>query len=90
MTPHESLLITRALEVLMEIAQDRAPGSRQGPALRLALRVLLPHAKARWPLDDFWKHAGSEDHNARCHNCRKTLGPVAGAVGRPNYRPDLR
>ena len=90
MARHESLLIDHALAVLAGIVADRSPGSKQGPALRLALRVLLPYAKDRHWLVEFWNFAGYDDHNARCHNCRKTLGPVAGSIGRPGYQPDLR
>jgi hypothetical protein len=83
----ESLLITHALAVLEEIVTDRSPGSKQGPALQLALRVLLPHAGDHpHYLYDFWLFAGYEQLEARSHNCRKTFGPVAGSVGRPNYR----
>lgn len=90
MEPNESLLITHALAALEEIVKDRSPGSKQGPALQLALRALLPHAGDHpHYLYDFWLFAGYEQQEARCHNCRKTFGPVAGSVGRPNYRSGL-
>lgn len=82
MPTHESLLIDHALQVLREVARDRSPGSKQTSCLKLALRTLLEHTTHRWYIDQFWKLAASEDQNHRCRSLQKTLGPVAGLVGR--------
>jgi hypothetical protein len=82
MAAHESLLIDHALDVLREIARDRTRGSRQCPALKLALRVLLERSEQRWCINDFWRFAEEPDPNHRCRNLRATLGTVASCVGR--------
>jgi hypothetical protein len=90
MPSHESLLITHALAVLADVVKDRSTGSKQGPAVQLALRVLLPHVKDRRGVKDFWQFAGFEDWDARRRACRPALGGIAASVGRVGYCDGLR
>ncbi|MDB5583358.1 MAG: hypothetical protein JWR80_8534 [Bradyrhizobium sp.] len=90
MASHESHLISYSLATLAEVVRDRTPGAKQGPALKLALRVLLPHTNDRHYLDQFWKFAGFEDWDARRRACRPALGAIAASVGRVGYCDDLR
>jgi hypothetical protein len=54
MTNYERSLVQLAVTVLREAAEAPAKEQRPSTALRLALRVLLPHCPERWPLTQFW------------------------------------
>lgn len=57
----ERLIVKLAADVVRE-AMERAGKERADTtAVRLALRVLLPHCPERWPLTMFWESAG-QDH----------------------------
>jgi hypothetical protein len=50
MTDYERYLVDLAVTVLRETAEAPAKEQRPSTAIRLALRVLLPHCPERWPL----------------------------------------
>ncbi|MDD1450837.1 hypothetical protein NHF48_007455 [Sphingomonas sp. H160509] len=54
MSDYERYIVDLVVTVLREVAE--APEKEQQPstAIRLALRVLLPHCPERWPLTQFW------------------------------------
>jgi hypothetical protein len=54
MTDYERYIVDLAVTVLREVAEAPAKEQRPSTAIRLALRVLLPHCPERWPLTQFW------------------------------------
>jgi hypothetical protein len=47
--------INLAVTVLREVVEMPAKDHRPSAAIRLALRVLLPHCPESWPLTQFWE-----------------------------------
>lgn len=54
MTDYERYIVDLAVTVLREVVEAPAKEQRPSTAIRLALRVLLPHCPERWPLTQFW------------------------------------
>ena len=54
MTDYERYIVDLAVTVLREVVDAPAKEQRPSTAIRLALRVLLPHCPERWPLTQFW------------------------------------
>lgn len=54
MTKNEQDLVALAVQVLAEAEASPAKEQRPSTAIRLALRVLLPHCPEKWPLTQFW------------------------------------
>lgn len=54
MTEYERYIVDLAVTVLREVAEAPAKEQRPSTAIRLALRVLLPHCPELWPLTQFW------------------------------------
>lgn len=62
MTKNESIPVGLAVEVLAEAEAAAAKDQRPSTAIRLALRVLLPHCPEKWPLTQYWDGiSGSHD-----------------------------
>ena len=55
MTKYERETIDIAVAVLREMVESPARDQRPTTAVRLALRILLPHCPERWPLTQFWE-----------------------------------
>ncbi len=62
MTRHERITIDLAVAVLRLAISRNEPEAVRSHAIRLALRVLLPYCKERWPLTGFWD-AGQQDND---------------------------
>jgi len=54
MTRNERIAVQLAVEVLGEAEASAAKDQRPSTAIRLALRVLLPHCPEARPLTQFW------------------------------------
>lgn len=54
MTENERVTVGLADKVLTEVEAAAAKDQRLSTAIRLALRVLLPHCPEAWPLTQFW------------------------------------
>ena len=54
MTRNEQAAVALAVQVLGEVEASTAKEQRPSTAIRLALRVLLPHCSEKWPLTQFW------------------------------------
>ena len=54
MTRNEQAAVALAVQVLQEVEASPAKEQRPSTAVRLALRVLLPHCSETWPLTQFW------------------------------------
>jgi hypothetical protein len=69
-------LIELAVRVL-RAAVERARSQRiDGPEVRLALRVVLPHAGDRQLLVEFWSYAGQMHTANRADSCNAVLGSI--------------
>jgi hypothetical protein len=55
MTDHERRVVDLAVTVLREVMETPGKDQRPSTAIRLALRVLLPHCPESWPLTQFWQ-----------------------------------
>jgi hypothetical protein len=54
----EGMLVKLAVDVVREAMEASSPARGDTSAVRLALRILLPHCPERWPLTMFWESAG--------------------------------
>jgi hypothetical protein len=57
----EGMLVKLAVDVVREAMEASGIARGDTSAVRLALRILLPHCPERWPLTMFWESAG-QDH----------------------------
>ena len=57
----EGILVKLAVDVVREAMEASSAVRGDTSAVRLALRILLPHCPERWPLTMFWESAG-QDH----------------------------
>lgn len=57
----EGMLVKLAVDVVREAMEASSAARGDTSAVRLTLRVLLPHCPERWPLTMFWESAG-QDH----------------------------
>lgn len=57
----EGMLVKLAVDVVREAKEVSSAARGDTSAVRLALRILLPHCPERWPLTMFWKSA-EQDH----------------------------
>lgn len=62
MDRRERIRVELAVNVLRQVLADRAPEACRTDAVRLALRVLWPHCRERWPLVTFWD-SGQQDND---------------------------
>jgi hypothetical protein len=56
----EGMLVKLAVDVVREAMEASSTARGDTSAVRLALRILLPHCPERWPLTMFWESAGQE------------------------------
>lgn len=52
------------------------------PAVRLALRVLLPHCPERWPLVNLWESAGYDEPIFRGQNVSAAFNAIVIQLGK--------
>ena len=57
----EGMLVKLAVDVVREAMEASSAARGDTSAVRLALRILLPHCPERWPLTMFWESVG-QDH----------------------------
>jgi hypothetical protein len=81
MTSRESRKADLALAVLRRQFEDRFSQPDRGPALQLALRVLMPYV-GRHDLITFWNVAGGENPLQRINNLKKIYPGIEARVRR--------
>lgn len=72
MTKNERVAIGLAVEVEAPAAKDQRPSS----AIRLALRVLLPHCPEAWPLTQFWTGINGNHEIGRAQTVTASLNGI--------------
>ena len=75
MTRRESRQVELALAILRRQFEDRFSTPDRGPALQLALRVLLPYV-GRHDLITFWNVAGNDNPLQRINNLKKVFACI--------------
>lgn len=65
MSRHERIVVDLAVAILRQAIGQDDPAFLRGEATRLALRVLLPHCREKWPLVTFWESAQQENDIGR-------------------------
>ncbi len=56
----EGMFVKLAVDVVREAMEASSAARGDTSAVRLALRILLPHCPERWPLTMFWGSAGQD------------------------------
>ena len=82
MTRNEQATVALALQVLSEV--EAAPANEQRPstAIRLALRVLLPHCPEQWPLVQFWTGINGTHEIGRAQTVTASLNGIKAQLRR--------
>ncbi|GGB15256.1 hypothetical protein GCM10011380_00870 [Sphingomonas metalli] len=62
MDRRERIKVELAVAVLRQAIGRDEPAAVRSEAIRLALRVLWPHCRERWPLVTFWE-SGQQDND---------------------------
>lgn len=62
---HERVIIELSVAVLRHGVTQCGNARVDTPAVRLALRCLLPHCRERWPLVSYWEGAGGDHELGR-------------------------
>lgn len=65
MKRNERVIVELAVAILRHGVNQCGNTRIDTPAIRLALRCLLPHCRERWPLVSYWEGAGGEHELGR-------------------------
>lgn len=65
MSRRDRIIIELAVNVLRTGVAECGNGRIDTPAVRLALRCLLPHCRERWPLVSYWEGACGDNEIGR-------------------------
>lgn len=87
MTDYERYIVDLAVTVLREVAEAPAKEQRPSTAIRLALRVLLPHCPERWPLTQFWTGINGTHDIGRAQTVTASLNGIVHQLGRSGAYP---
>ncbi|PKP92763.1 MAG: hypothetical protein CVT77_07750 [Alphaproteobacteria bacterium HGW-Alphaproteobacteria-16] len=85
MSPRESKTVDLALAILRTAFENRYAQPDRTPALRLALRVLLPYVD-RFQLLTFWNILDNPNPLQRMNHLRKTYAGIEARVIRLGFR----
>jgi hypothetical protein len=90
MTDYERYIVDLAVTVLREVAEAPAKEQRPSTAIRLALRVLLPHCPERWPLTQFWDGIHGTHEIGRAQTVTASFNGIVHQLDRSGARPSKR
>ncbi len=82
MTDYERYIVDLAVTVLREVEESPAKQQRPSTAVRLALRVLLPHCPERWPLTQFWDGINGTHEIGRAQTVTASLNGIKAQLRR--------
>lgn len=82
MTKNERVAVALAVQVLGEAEAAAAKDQRPSTAIRLALRVLLPHCPEQWPLTQFWTGINGTHEIGRAQTVTASLNGIKAQLGR--------
>jgi hypothetical protein len=82
MTKNERIAVGIAVEVLAEAEAAAAKDQRPSIAIRLALRVLLPHCPEAWPLTQFWTGINGTHEIGRAQTVTASLNGIKAQLRR--------
>ena len=82
MTEDERFMVALAVQVLGEAEAARAEDQRPSMAIRLALRVLLPHCPEQWPLTQFWDGINGTHEIGRAQTLTASLNGIKAQLGK--------
>jgi hypothetical protein len=86
MTVYERYIVDLAVTVLREVTEAPANEQRPSMAIRLALRVLLPHCPERWPLTQFWDGINGPHEIGRAHTVTASFNGIVHQLERSGAR----
>lgn len=72
----EEMLVKLAVDVVREAMEASSTARGDTSAVRLALRILLPHCPERWPSTMFWESAGQDHVIGRAHGMNAAYNGV--------------
>jgi hypothetical protein len=82
----QRVLVDLAVQLLREAVEaNRTPKSTT--AVRLALRVLLPHCPERWPLAGFWDGMNGSHEIGRQQTMTASLNGILCQLEKSGWRP---
>ena len=90
MTKNERVKVALALKVLGEAEAAAAKGQRPSTAIRLAMRVLLPHSPKVWPLAQFWIGINGTHEIGRAQTVTASLNGIKAQLRRSGAWRDER
>lgn len=90
MTKNERAAVELAVQVLQEIEASPAKEQRPSTAIRLALRVLLPHCPEKWPLTQFWDGINGTHEIGRAQTVTASLNGIVHQLQRAGVRAKKR
>ena len=65
MRKHDRIIVELTVAILRAGVAECGRAKVDTPAIRLALRCLLPHCRERWPLVSYWEGAGGDHELGR-------------------------
>lgn len=90
MTRNEQAAVALAVQVLTEAEAAPAKEQRPSTAIRLALRVLLPHCPEPWPLTQFWDGINGTHEIGRAQTVTASLNGIRHQLERSGALPRKR
>jgi hypothetical protein len=82
MTKNERIAVGLAVDVLSEAEEAATKDQRPSTAIRLALRVLLPHCPEGWPLTQFWTGINGTHEIGRAQTVTASLNGIKAQLGK--------
>lgn len=87
MTKNERIAVGIAVDVLAEAEAAAAKDQRPSTAIRLALRVLLPHCPEAWPLTQFWNGINGTHEIGRAQTVTASLNGIKAQLRKSGALP---
>jgi len=82
MDRRQRITIGLAVQVLRTAVEASGKAKVDTVAVRLALRVLLPHCPERWPLVNLWEAAGYDEPIFRAQNVSAAFNAIVLQLGK--------
>ena len=70
------IIVDLALQILRNALLDSSDVPINTPAVRLALRCLLPHCPERWPLTCYWDSSSQTNPIGRSQGCTAAFNGI--------------
>ena len=86
----EGMLVKLAVDVVREAMEASSAQRGDTSAVRLALRILLPHCPERWPLTMFWESAGQDHVIGREQGMNAAYNGILVQLGRSGALPGAK